>query len=54
MAGLFRNCEDAEHDAKVGRMAAPPLPDVHLEAMEETENAGEKPDETGTSGMAGL
>ena len=38
MAWLLLHSEYAKHDEKLGRMAAPPFPDVYLEAVEETRN----------------
>ena len=54
MAWLLRNCKHEDNHAGMGRLAAPEAPDVHLEAMEETEDESGKPHEAGRPGMAGL
>lgn len=43
-----------KHDGGMGWLAAPPLSDVHLEAMEEAQNAREEPEKVGYAGLAGL
>ena len=52
--GLLRDSEHKDNDARMGRMATPPFPDVHMEAMEETQNESEEPDDTGNAGVASL
>ena len=52
MAWLLQNRGYAEHDERMGQMAAPPLSDVHLEAVEEAENESPELDETRTLRMA--
>ena len=54
MAGLLRDSEHEDDDARLGRMAAPPLSDVHLEAMEEPKDKDKESHEIGTSRMASL
>ncbi len=54
MAWLLLHSEYAKHDEKLGRMAAPSLPDVHLEAMEAPEDESEESEETWTPEVACL
>ncbi len=54
MAWLLLHSEYAKHDEKLGRMAAPPLSDVHLEAVETAEDKSIESDEARTPGVASL
>lgn len=54
MAWLLRNCKHEKFDGRLGEMAAPPFPDVHLETVEEAQNACEEPDEAGHAELADL
>ncbi len=37
--GYFGIAKYEKHDGRLGRLATPPIPDVHLETMEEPQNA---------------
>ena len=54
MAWLLRNCEHEKHDGRLGWVAASATPDVHMETMEEAQNARKEPEEVGDAGLAGL
>lgn len=54
MAWLLRNCEHERHDGGLGWLVATPLSDVHLETVEEAQNARDEPEEAGNAGLAGL
>jgi len=49
MAGVLPHCQHEVDNAKLERMASPPDKDVHMEAMEEAQNEGDKPEEAGDS-----
>ena len=53
-AWLLLHSEYTKHNEKLGRMAAPPLSDVYLEAVEAAENENEEFDEARTSEVACL
>ena len=54
MAGLLRDSEHEDDDAKIGRVAAPPFTDVYLETVEESTDESKEPDEVGDAPMAGI
>ena len=49
MAWLLRNRKRKDDDAGMGQMASTEVPDVHLEAMEEAENKGERAPQVGST-----
>ena len=54
MAGLLRNSEHEDNDAKMGRVAEKKAPGVHLEAMEESQDESEESNDVGNAKMASL
>ena len=52
MAGLLRDSEHEDNDARMGRLATSSFPHVHMEAVEETQNEGEEPHDIGDAGVA--
>lgn len=54
MAWLLRNCKHEKYDGRLGQVAAPPFPDVHLETVEEAKDACYEPKEVRHAGLAGL
>ena len=54
LAGLLRDSEHEDDDAKMGRVAAPPFTDVYLETMEESKDESKEPDEAGDASVAGV
>ena len=53
-AGLLRDSEHEDNHAGMGRLAAPQIPVLHLETMEETPDKSKEPYKTGDSGVAGM
>ena len=51
MAGLFRDCEQENHNAGMGWVVAPPTADVHVEAVEGAKGSNQRPHETGRAGI---
>ena len=54
LAGLLRDSEHENNHAGMGRMAAPQIPVLHLEAMEKTRNQSEKSHAAGDTRVAGV
>ena len=54
LAGLLRDCEYEDDNAKVGRMAEKKIPLLYLEAVEASQNESKEPCKVGNASMAGL
>ena len=54
MAGLLRDSEHEDDNAEMGRVAVKEGPDVYLEAMEESPDKSEEPEDIGNAKMASL
>ena len=54
MARLFSHCRPEADNAELERVAAAQIPNVHLEAVEETPNQGGKPPKAGNTSRQGL
>ncbi|AIQ15178.1 hypothetical protein PDUR_27440 [Paenibacillus durus] len=54
MAGLLLCGRYEANSAKLERMAAPKIPYVHLETVEEAKNEGAKPEKAGHPGRASV
>ena len=52
MAGLLRDSEHEDNEARMGQVASPPFSYVHMETVEETRNESEEPHGTGNAGVA--
>ena len=51
---LLRDSEHKDNNAGMGWMAAPSIPMLHLETVEEAEKEGKEPDSIGDSRVAGM
>lgn len=54
LAGLLRDSEHENNHAGMGRLAAPQIPVLHLEAMEESTDESKELNEVGYAPMAGI